>query len=283
MSQKLIGINNEEDVKKLFEKGNFLYSIIREYPYMLINKHSCTQDPLKLNLKLERDYQKENFDWIIHNEKYARDFYCWSKMPIIEPANTPHPNDMLTSATHVLKKDSGNFLKKDTINAFLSVNHTIGNMITAIENWIPGGSYKNKPVTNDNIFHKLISINNYWENPKLELSDNNKTICSEYKKICDGNINYFVENFYFHDCFIYKNGKYYLKEDLVEFGNDKWKRWNRDHWNCWINNISKVIIQRGYRMQLKYKNPKFSPNQRKELDLIFDYFKITNNNINSIT
>lgn len=276
---KMPTIKNKKDVEQLFEPGNFLYSIMKDCKNLI------------RELKKSKDYKNKDFnnsnaiineiaklEWAyiphedvsIHDWERAKEWYETCGLPKFETEDKDNPNDMITSSTQAER------IEASTINIrnFLAVNHTIGNMITAKKNWNPGRCYDGVSATNDNIFNKLITINEYWNNTDSDRISNVE-ICKAYYDCSSKEIKNFINTFYFQDCF---NADNTLK-DFVIFDKEICSQWKKADWNKWLNNITKIIIQRGYRMQKKYKEPEFTSDQQGELQTIFDYFEFKDINV----
>lgn len=254
---KMPTIKNKKDVEQLFEPGNFLYNIMNDCKNLI------------RELKKSEDYKNKDFnnsnaiineiaklEWAyiphedvsIHNWERAKEWYKECGLHIFKPTKG-YPNDILTSNIYETK----NYRAKNNVN-FQAVMHSIGNMITAKENWLGGQA--------DFIYHKLEYI--MFPNNPNDKSDNHEKIKNAYLNHYN-NKDKLLRELYLVDAWDYENICPKKSLDKYEPGT--------------IDANTKFIIQRGYRMQLKYKNPKFSTKQKKELQTIFDYFEFEDTNV----
>lgn len=276
--EKLIFTKKVKKVEDLLEPGNFLYCIMKDNNN-LIKELEGSQEYKSITVeknKIERVNEIAKLEWAliphadesIHNWERALKWYEYCALPEFKPEGEHKSNDMLTSPSFAKKYIEDFKLKEIDKYArnFLAVNHTIGNMITAYQNWKGVDVASNK-----------IAI--FWDVYKTGKHDkpSQKLIADKYIKKYS-NWNDLVKNLYFQDfCSINENNEY--GDVWTNLIYDNIKTWNQETRQIWLNSMTKLIIQRGYRMQLEYKDPKFSPRQKCELHKIFEFFEFDNKDV----
>lgn len=279
-------IKSDEDVEQLFEPGNFLYCIMKDN-VELIKELKKTEEYNNINVDEKSNTiinEIAKLEWAliphddesIHDWKRPHEWYEYCGLPKFIPEGDKKPNDMLTSPSYakkLKKRFDYNDNDKSYLN-FLAVNHTIGNMLTAKRNWLSDI---------DVAAWKLYKIwKYYYENENEITEESQKEICKAYSEHkLTNEWNKLIDNLYLVDfCNINKTNspvKQSSKLLLFYFPGDD--NWGIDDSHSWLDNNTKLIIQRGYRMQLKYKEPEFTSEQKRELKIIFEYFEFKDTNV----
>ena len=118
----------------------------------------------------------------------------------------------------------------------------------------------------------------YYENKNGITEKSQKDICEAYSKHeLTNEWNKLIDNLFLVDfCNTNKTNspvKQCSKLILFYFPGDD--NWDIEDAHSWLDNNTKLIIQRGYRMQKKYKDPKFTTDQENEIKIIFKSFGLT--------
>lgn len=174
----------------------------------------------------------------------------------------------------------------ESAKAFLLVCCSIGNFVPSVGNYSGG--------TSDNIRYKCYDLSrkqeelskitkqlNEFEKINIECSKNRKKTPGINKKIFMGYYYYFgsvediIEGLYFQDYVQYDDqGEIRLKESLEMLEINKNNIKDENGWKDWFEIVSKLIVQRGYR--ITNKKAILEQAEKKQIQDIFKELKLSN-------